>query len=97
MSYVIYNRITFRRMRGAQRQETFATERSARSVLTRAKAKDDTLIKADWIVATYGEWEQAEPMVETYNLLDPTRATIMIRASQLRTHLDPATDSYHSM
>jgi hypothetical protein len=43
------------------------------------------------------EFEEADVMVETYNLLDPERNPVMIRKSQLGGPCDPATERYHSM
>ena len=108
MSYVIYNAKTFKRIKTSTGNETFANDRVAKGVLTKylkASAKNDRchtfktelLKREDFVIASYDEWRAAEPMVETYNMLDPERKPFPIRASDKDTYMDPATERYHSM
>lgn len=96
MSHVIYNKQTYRRFKTPQGNESFATERAAKGVLTKM-VNGGVLKRDEWVVASYGEWRDAEPMVETYNLMDPERKPIPIRASEKGGCTDPATERYHTM
>ena len=43
------------------------------------------------------EFDLADVEVETFNLLNPNGGPVMIKRSLKGTHMDPATESYHSM
>ena len=48
-------------------------------------------------VVSKEEFDAADTMVETFNLLDPEKRTVWIKRSQKGTYMDPASESYHSM
>lgn len=110
--FVVYHKTSFKRVRTANGNESFANAAAAKAGLTRAliKSREQTdrdiargynnshaMRREDYVVATYEAWAAAEPMVETYNMLDPQRRVVMIRASDKGGCTDPATETYHSM
>lgn len=113
MSFVVYHKTSFKRIRSSVGAESFATKgaavRSMQVQIQRSIERHDreaaqgysvnwnAMRRDDYIVATYEEWAAAEPMVETYNMLDPERRVVMIRASDKGGCCDPATETYRSM
>jgi len=52
---------------------------------------------ADYKVMTIAEWQEADVMVETVNILNPAAGPIMIRKSEKGGCCDPGTERYHCM
>ena len=73
--------------------KTFTTERGAKIALAR-KYK---AIYPNAIIEDHITFNKNEPMVETYNILNPKAGTFLIRKSQKGGCCDPAMESYHSM
>lgn len=96
MAYVIYNKVTWRILRNLDGNiNAQATERKIKTQMTRCI--NSGRIKADeWAMDTYENYTANEPTVQTYNLMDPLRTPIDIKVSKKGTHMDPATESYHS-
>ncbi len=95
MSYVIYNPQTWRILKLNGSQAIYKEQRTAKAQYTRAK--NNGVINDSWKVDTLENYQNNEPMVETYNMLDPERKPFNIRMSDKGTCCDPATESYHSM
>jgi len=51
----------------------------------------------DYKVMTLAEWQEADVMVETVNILNPSAGPIMIPKSQKGGCCDPGTERYHCM
>ena len=99
MSFVIYNPDTMKQLRlqGPYSERSYETVRTARAVLTKAINSGKVPAGHKYIVASYAAYTAADPIVETYNMLDPERKPVPIRKSLLGGCCDPATETYHSM
>jgi hypothetical protein len=98
MSYVVYNKTTWRLMKLKTGVQYFDTRRAAMSARTRFfNTATDLNANHDWAVEDYMTYLGKMPQRETYNLMDPARKPIMIPAHHIGTSCDPATESYHSM
>ncbi len=98
MSFVIYNTRTFHRMAApASGQQSFPTERAAKTIRTKVikKAGAGAEEAAEWVVADYDTWRDAEPMVTVKHLL--SGKDVQIRASERGGCCDPSTERYHTM
>lgn len=73
----------------------YETERAAKGQLTKAIAAGK--VTAEWKVIDVQTYRDNEPMVDTYNLLDPDKKPIKIRISEKGGCTDPATETYHCM
>lgn len=74
---------------------TYETERAAKTQLT--KAINAGKLTAEWETIGADAYRASEPMVETYNLLDPDKKPILIRLSEKGGCTDPGTEQYHCM
>lgn len=98
MSHVVYNKATFRTLKGRHGQSYFANERAAKAALTRKVNGSSTMKRDDWIVMeSQAFYKLEEPMVDTYNILDPDKKPFKIRISLKGTRQDPATEGYHTL
>lgn len=101
MSYVAFSTVTWKRVRAGNGNEVFANERVAKRVLNQYLTKEygqhADAYRGLYKVTPYTEWHTTEPMVETYNLMDPDKKPIQIRLSEKGGCTDPATERYHSM
>jgi len=52
---------------------------------------------SEYQVMTIEEWQEADVMVETINILNPSAGPIMIRKSEQGGCCDPGTERYHCM
>jgi hypothetical protein len=98
MSYVVYNKTTWRLMKLKNGVQYFDTRRAAQAARTRFfNTATDLDPNHDWAIETVMQYNADMPDRQTYNLFDKSRKPIWIRACNIGTHLDPATESYHSM
>jgi hypothetical protein len=101
MRYVAFENATWVRIRARNGNESFPTEGVAKRVLNQYLAKkfgaDAEIHRELFTVCSLDEWHTAEPMVDTFNLMDPDKKPIKIRMSEKGTCVDPATERYHSM
>lgn len=95
-SYVVYNTTTWRLLRMSNGTQYFESAKSAKSARTRMINAEE-IAEGDWAVDTALQYFTNMPMRETYNILDPERKPIVIRACDIGTCCDPATETYHSM
>lgn len=97
MSFVIYNKVSFKRFRTPQGNESFATERAAKGVLTKM-VNANVLNRDDWVIASYDDWADDEPMVTVYSIMDLKKEhPIQIRQSDRGGCCDPSMELYHTM
>ncbi len=100
MSYVVYEISTWQRIKARNGAQTFSTEAAAKRVLThhvKKHGKDAAAYRDLFAIDTYDNWAASDPIVETYNLLDPDKKPVKIRLSEKGSCCDPATERYHSM
>lgn len=102
MAYVVYNRTTWKIVRKADRSDAvFTNERAAKAFRTRFIRTTDVfgepLQPDNFVIDTYENYNANEPMVDTYNILNPDAGTFKIGMRYKNTSADPATESYHSM
>lgn len=95
-TFVIYNKKTYQMLDKVSGSGHYLTSRAAKGALTK-RINSGGLERDQWCVDTYENYRANEPMVETYNQMDPQRKPIPIRLSYKGTHMDPAMDSYHTM
>lgn len=103
MSFVIYNKTSFQRLR----DQSYATERAAKGALTRYLKKFKTRIvngelvpieRSELAIDTYDNWYANEPEVTVYSIFDLKKERpIKIRASQRGGCCDPSMELYHTM
>lgn len=100
MSHVIYHKKSFHALRSPYSgQTTFPNERVAKAILTKSCKKDTTLVKDDYVVASYEDWKAAEPTVVVYSIFDMKKEhPISIPASSRGCQAsDPSMEGYHQM
>lgn len=93
MSYVIYNTRTKIRHQTAKRHASFGTKRTAKGILTKAINAGELKVPAEWVVASYEEWQAADHKIEVISAFDG-KTKIMINASDKGSCTDPSMDVY---
>jgi hypothetical protein len=99
VSYVIYNTETLQRMKSpSSGQQTFETERVAKTIRTKVLKKVDASESeaAEWVVAEYSAWQTADVMITVKSLMNG--ADVQIRKSQRGSRAsDPSMEGYWTM
>lgn len=80
-------------------EKRYATVGAAKAAMTRAKKRNGSpkYPATTHEVMTLEQFQEADVMVETYNILNPGAGPIMIRKSQKGGCCDPGTERYHCM
>lgn len=94
MSYVIYHATRKTRFMTPQGNQSFATERTAKGVLTKM-VNAAILRREDWIVASYDDWRAADHEIEVRSVMG---GIVKIKASDKGSRTsDPSMEGYFSM
>jgi hypothetical protein len=80
-------------------EKRYATVGAAKAAMTRTKKRDGSpkYPATTHEVMSLEQFQEADVLVETYNMLNPKGGKVMIRKSQKGSCCDPATERYHCM
>lgn len=99
-SYVIYHKKSFTLLESPGRgQRSFPSERVAKTILTKSVNTNHVANRDDWVIATYQQWEAADPDVIVYSVFDLNNEhPITIKKSQRGSRAsDPSMEGYHTL
>lgn len=93
MMYVIYHKVSKKRMASQQGYESFGQKKTAKMVLTKACNGNSRLVKEDWIIDTMEAWVAADHEIEVISAFDG-KTVCKIMASAKGGATDPSMERY---
>ncbi len=96
MSFVVFNKVTLNTLKMKNGGKVFATEKSAKSNLTKAINNNQITDIENWVIGTIEDYRNSDYEIEVTSAFDG-KTKVKIMRSEKGSCTDPSTERYWTM